>query len=48
MRKECDTQQKDDKRGDSLMEEPEKKTLIDKPRRRWEDGRPSKAKLQEI
>jgi hypothetical protein len=45
----CSTQQKDDKCVDSLMEQKIwKDDTINKPRPRWEDSMPTKAKLQEI
>ena len=46
--RECGKKQIDDKCVDSLIEEPERKTPFDKPRRRWEDGRPTKANIQEM
>ena len=33
---------------DSLIEEPGRKTPFDKPRRRWEDGRPTETNIQDV
>lgn len=43
---ECDKKQIDDRCVDSLIEEPERKTPFRKPKRRWEDGRHTKANIQ--
>jgi hypothetical protein len=46
--RECGRKQTDDNCVDSLIEEPERKTPFDKPKRRWEDDRPTKANIQEV
>ena len=45
---ECGKKQIDDKCVGSLIEETERKTPFDKPKRRWKDGRHTKANIREM